>query len=223
MFVARISRGRTIREFVLGVLLIPAGFTFFWLSIFGNSALLIELSERGGEITSAVTTELPTALFVFLEHLPQKSLASLLAMVLIVTFFVTSSDSGSLVIDIITSGGKEDPPKWQRIFWAVSEGVIASVLLVAAAHCKPPPSAAHCRLQLLCCSCATGSIRGCSAKKTPGVKGRDRNDSAYPNADENTQKFAICRRQERTYPDGGHDVQFDSLGPTIAIILSMTA
>jgi choline/glycine/proline betaine transport protein len=131
MFVARISRGRTIREFVLGVLLIPAGFTFFWLSIFGNSALLIELSERGGEITSAVTTELPTALFVFLEHLPLTSLASLLAMVLIVTFFVTSSDSGSLVIDIITSGGKEDPPKWQRIFWAVSEGVIASVLLVA--------------------------------------------------------------------------------------------
>ena len=78
-----------------------------------------------------MTTELPTALFVFLEHLPQTSLASLLAMVLIVTFFVTSSDSGSLVIDIITSGGKEDPPKWQRIFWAMSEGVIASVLLVA--------------------------------------------------------------------------------------------
>jgi choline/glycine/proline betaine transport protein len=131
MFIARISRGRTIREFILGVLLIPAGFTFLWLSVFGNSALFIELGAQGGEIVSAVTTEMPTALFVFLERLPLTTLVSLLATLLIVTFFVTSSDSGSLVIDIITSGGNEDPPTWQRVFWAIAEGVVASVLLLA--------------------------------------------------------------------------------------------
>jgi choline/glycine/proline betaine transport protein len=131
MFIARISRGRTIREFILGVLFIPAGFTFLWFSVFGNSALFIELSAQGGEIVSAVTTHMPTALFVFLERLPFTTLASLLATLLIVTFFVTSSDSGSLVIDIITSGGNEDPPIWQRVFWAIAEGVVASVLLLA--------------------------------------------------------------------------------------------
>lgn len=131
MFIARISRGRTLREFILGVLFIPAGFTFLWFSIFGNSALFIELGDSGGEITSAVISDMPTALYVFLERLPSAPLVSLLATVLIVTFFVTSSDSGSLVIDIITSGGNENPPIWQRIFWAVSEGIVASVLLLA--------------------------------------------------------------------------------------------
>ena len=131
MFIARISRGRTVREFILGVLFVPAGFTFLWFSIFGNSALFIELGDSGGEITSAVIADMPTALYVFLERLPLAPLVSMLATVLIVTFFVTSSDSGSLVIDIITSGGNENPPIWQRIFWAVSEGVVASVLLLA--------------------------------------------------------------------------------------------
>lgn len=131
MFIARISRGRTIREFILGVLFIPAGFTFLWLSIFGNSALFIELGEQGREITTAVLSDMPTALYVFLERLPWTTVVSLLATMLVVTFFVTSSDSGSLVIDIITSGGDEDPPTWQRIFWAISEGVVASVLLLA--------------------------------------------------------------------------------------------
>jgi choline/glycine/proline betaine transport protein len=131
MFIARISRGRTIREFILGVLLIPAGFTFLWLSIFGNSALFIELAEGGGQIAQAAIDDMPTALFVMLEHLPMTTITSMLATLLIVTFFVTSSDSGSLVIDIITSGGNEDPPVWQRVFWALSEGVVASVLLIA--------------------------------------------------------------------------------------------
>lgn len=131
MFIARISRGRTIREFILGVLLIPAGFTFLWLSIFGNSALFIELGTSGGDISEAAINDMPTALFVLLESLPLTTIVSMLATLLIVTFFVTSSDSGSLVIDIITSGGNEDPPTWQRIFWAISEGIVASVLLVA--------------------------------------------------------------------------------------------
>lgn len=131
MFIARISKGRTIREFILGVLFIPAGFTFFWLSIFGNSALFIELSEPGRAISTAVLTDMPTALYVFLERLPWTIIVSLLATLLVITFFVTSSDSGSLVIDIITSGGNSNPPTWQRVFWAISEGIVASVLLVA--------------------------------------------------------------------------------------------
>lgn len=131
MFIARISRGRTIREFVAGVLLVPSGFTFMWLTFFGNTALSLELQGLGGGIATAVQNDMPTAIFVLLEQLPWTTFMSLLTTVLVVTFFVTSSDSGSLVIDIITSGGAEDPPVWQRVFWAISEGVVAAVLLVA--------------------------------------------------------------------------------------------
>jgi len=131
MFIARISRGRTIREFIIGVLLVPTGFTFLWLTLFGNTALYLELAGLGENITTAVEQDMPTAIFVLLEQLPWTPVMSLLTTMLIVTFFVTSSDSGSLVIDIITSGGVEDPPVWQRVFWAISEGVVAAVLLVA--------------------------------------------------------------------------------------------
>lgn len=131
MFIARISRGRSIREFVAGVLLVPSGFTFMWLTFFGNTALSLELQGMGAGISAAVEQDMPTAVFVLLEQLPWTTLMSLLTTVLVVTFFVTSSDSGSLVIDIITSGGAEDPPVWQRVFWAISEGVVAAVLLVA--------------------------------------------------------------------------------------------
>ena len=131
MFIARVSRGRTIREFVIGVLLMPAGFTFIWLSIFGNSALFLELAGSGVGISEAVVNDMPTALFVLLQHLPWTSAVSFVAIILIVIFFVTSSDSGSLVIDIITSGGNEKAPVWRRVFWAVSQGVVASVLLLA--------------------------------------------------------------------------------------------
>ena len=131
MFIARVSRGRTIREFVIGVLLMPAGFTFIWLSIFGNSALFLELAGSGVGISEAVVNDMPTALFVLLQHLPWTSAVSFVAIILIVIFFVTSSDSGSLVIDVITSGGNENAPVWRRVFWAVSQGVVASVLLLA--------------------------------------------------------------------------------------------
>ena len=130
MFIARISKGRTIREFILGVLLVPTGFTFLWLSIFGNSALFIELGAEGGNISAATLGDMPTALFVLLEQLPWTALVSMIAILLIVTFFVTSSDSGSLVIDTITSGGNKNAAVWQRVFWAVSQGIVASVLLV---------------------------------------------------------------------------------------------
>lgn len=130
MFIARVSRGRTIREFIVGVLFVPVGFTFMWLTFFGNAAIDMAMNGTANDITTAVAENMPVALFAFFEHLPFTAIVSSVATVLVVTFFVTSSDSGSLVIDIITSGGNEDPPVWQRIFWAVTEGLVASVLLL---------------------------------------------------------------------------------------------
>ena len=130
MFIARVSRGRTIREFVIGVLLVPSGFTFLWFTIFGNTALNMELAGTA-EMVGAVQDNVAVALFQFLGHLPFAGISMTIATLLVVTFFVTSSDSGSLVIDIITSGGEPEPPVWQRVFWAVTEGVVAAVLLLA--------------------------------------------------------------------------------------------
>ncbi len=132
MFIARVSRGRTIRQFVLGVLIVPVGFTFMWMTFFGNTALHMILEQGITQLADAVAADTSVALFRFFEHLPLSTLASLLATVLVVTFFVTSSDSGSLVVDMLTSGGTdEETPVWQRIFWSVAEGVIAAALLVA--------------------------------------------------------------------------------------------
>ncbi|MGB3612076.1 MAG: choline BCCT transporter BetT [Cellvibrio sp.] len=132
MFIARISRGRTIREFVIGVLLVPVGFTFMWMTFFGNNALHMIINQNITQIADAVAADTSVALFQFLEYLPLSSVSSLLATVLVITFFVTSSDSGSLVVDMLTSGGtNEDTPVWQRIFWSVSEGCIAAGLLLA--------------------------------------------------------------------------------------------
>jgi choline/glycine/proline betaine transport protein len=131
MFIARVSRGRTIREFVIGVLLVPVGFTFIWMTVFGNTAIWLDMGIAGGEIAKAVSADSSTAIFRMLEFLPLTKLLSGLAILLVITFFVTSSDSGSLVIDIITSGGDDDPPTWQRVFWALTEGIVAAVLLLA--------------------------------------------------------------------------------------------
>ncbi|PKQ01365.1 MAG: choline transporter, partial [Alphaproteobacteria bacterium HGW-Alphaproteobacteria-12] len=130
MFIARISRGRTIREFVIGVLLVPSGFTFLWFTIFGNTALAMQL-DGSAQMVDAVQADVAVALFQFLGHLPFAGISMTIATLLVVTFFVTSSDSGSLVIDIITSGGEPEPPVWQRVFWAVTEGAVAAVLLLA--------------------------------------------------------------------------------------------
>jgi choline/glycine/proline betaine transport protein len=89
------------------------------------------MMENGGTIVGAVEQNMPTAIFVFLDMLPWPTLMSVVAVLLVITFFVTSSDSGSLVIDIIASGGNLNPPIWQRIFWAMSEGTVATVLLLA--------------------------------------------------------------------------------------------
>ena len=129
MFIARISKGRTVREFLLSVLLVPTLLTFIWLTIFGNTALYQEMVLRYG-IVDAVNENVAVALFVMFQNLPLSFFTSLLGVLLIITFFVTSSDSASLVIDIITAGGNTNPPTIQRIFWAVTEGLVAIVLLV---------------------------------------------------------------------------------------------
>jgi choline/glycine/proline betaine transport protein len=129
MFIARISKGRSVREFLLSVLLIPTLLTFVWLTIFGNTALYQEM-VLGHDIVNAVNENVAVALFVLLQNLPLSFFTSLLGVLLVITFFVTSSDSASLVIDIITAGGNTNPPTIQRIFWATTEGLVAIVLLV---------------------------------------------------------------------------------------------
>lgn len=129
MFIARISRGRTVREFVFGVLLTPAIFTFFWFTVFGNTALWLE--QGGAGLAAIVEDDFPIALFAMLEMLPYGApLFTGIALIVVFLFFVTSSDSGSLVVDQITAGGRTDSPVKQRIFWALTEGAIAGVLLI---------------------------------------------------------------------------------------------
>jgi choline/glycine/proline betaine transport protein len=130
MFIARISRGRTIREFITGVLLVPALFTFLWMTVFGNTAIALDLSGAA-PIAQTVADNMPVALFEVMEQLPFSLFASGLVTLLVITFFVTSADSGALVIDMITSGAAPNPPVWQRIFWAICAGVVAAVLLLA--------------------------------------------------------------------------------------------
>lgn len=131
MFIAMVSKGRTIREFVLGVLLVPVGFTFMWMTFFGGTALHMIMVQGITELADAVAADTAVALFQFLEHLPFSSITAILATLLVVTFFVTSADSGSLVVDRLTSGGKGESPVWQRIFWAVIQGILAAGLLLA--------------------------------------------------------------------------------------------
>lgn len=131
IFIARISRGRTIREFLFGVIFVPTLFTFFWMTVFGNSAISLVLNSGYQELVSVVNENVPVALFKFFEYFPFSTFLTGLGLMLVVTFFVSSSDSGSLVIDTLASGGAEEPPVWQRIFWAVLEGVVAATLLAA--------------------------------------------------------------------------------------------
>lgn len=127
MFIARISRGRTVREFILGVLIVPALVTFFWITAFGSTGIhYILLGDDS--LLHAVDADIATALFVFLENFPLAAVLNVVAIVLIAGFFITSSDSGSLVVDSLTSGGRTDSPVGQRVFWALSEGAIAAVL-----------------------------------------------------------------------------------------------
>lgn len=127
MFIARVSRGRTVREFLIAVLLVPTLVTLVWMSAFGGTALY-QASNGVGELANGIG-DVSLAMFHMLEQLPLTSITSTLAIILVLVFFITSSDSGSLVIDSITAGGKTDAPKGQRVFWAALEGIIAGVLL----------------------------------------------------------------------------------------------
>ena len=127
MFIARVSRGRTVREFLISVLLIPSLVCVLWMSVFGGAALQQVVADA---YTAAQDADLPLQLFRMLDALPLAGLTSIIGIVLVVVFFVTSSDSGSLVIDTITSGGKVDAPAAQRVFWACFEGAVAIVLLL---------------------------------------------------------------------------------------------
>ncbi|MEJ2005472.1 MAG: BCCT family transporter, partial [Cyclobacteriaceae bacterium] len=128
MFIARVSKGRTVREFIMGVLMVPSLLTFLWMTVFGGSGIWLELT--GVSIGDSIVNNLSTSLFVLLEQFPLAMISSGIAVLLVINFFVTSSDSGSLVIDSITAGGKLNTPVAQRIFWAVMEGTVAAVLLI---------------------------------------------------------------------------------------------
>ena len=130
LFIARISKGRTVRQMVLGVLLIPTAFSFVWLGAFGGAAIYVQ-QVLGGNIQTIVSEQGQAyAMFAMLDSFPLTTITSIVAITLVTTFFVTSSDSGSLVIDHLTSGGKHDVPRTQRVFWAVTEGAVAATLLV---------------------------------------------------------------------------------------------
>ncbi|WP_427026099.1 BCCT family transporter [Aureimonas ureilytica] len=131
MFIARISRGRTVREFVVGVLFVPSAFTFFWMTVFGNTAISLDMGEAAGAISRAVAADISVSLFQFFEHLPLTMITSALSCALVAIFFVTSADSGSMVIDTIAAGGNSDTPVWQRIYWCALEGAVAAALLLA--------------------------------------------------------------------------------------------
>ncbi|WP_289049955.1 BCCT family transporter [uncultured Psychrobacter sp.] len=137
VFIARISRGRTIREFVFGVLLIPMTILFFWFTTFGGVAIQMELlAGMNPEVVSpglvaAVQADYGSAIFKLVEYYPLTKPITLLIVVMIVLWFVTSSDSASFVIDMLTAGGDTNPPKIQRLFWALMQGLIAAILLAA--------------------------------------------------------------------------------------------
>ncbi|QXO16396.1 MULTISPECIES: BCCT family transporter [Vibrio] len=128
MFIARVSRGRTVREFLFAVIFVPTLLTLLWMAIYGGIAL-DQVANKVGELGANGLTDISLTLFQVYEQLPYGTAISIISVVLILIFFITSSDSGSLVIDSITAGGKIDAPVPQRIFWASVEGAIAAVML----------------------------------------------------------------------------------------------
>jgi len=126
MFIARVSRGRTVREFLLAVLLIPSLACVLWMTVFGTTAI----QQFIGGYEDVANAALPLQLFTMLDVLPWAQVTSFIGIVLVVVFFVTSSDSGSLVIDTIAAGGKVNAPTPQRIFWCTFEGLVAIALIL---------------------------------------------------------------------------------------------
>lgn len=128
MFIARVSKGRTLREFIAGVLIVPTVITAIWMAVFGGIAI-DQVANSIGSLGANGITEASMTTFQMIEQLPLANIVSVIGIALVLIFFITSSDSGSLVIDSITAGGKIDAPVPQRIFWATIEGAIAAALL----------------------------------------------------------------------------------------------
>jgi BCCT family betaine/carnitine transporter len=127
MFIARVSRGRTVREFMVSVLIVPSLACVLWMTVFGGTAISQVIRDGYQEVVSAA---LPLQIFLMLDALPLKQITSFLAIVLVVIFFVTSSDSGSMVVDAISAGGKVESPVPQRVFWCAFEGLVAIALIL---------------------------------------------------------------------------------------------
>ncbi|MCU4295636.1 BCCT family transporter [Brevibacterium permense] len=131
VFIARISRGRTVREFIAGVLLVPSIVGFFWFSVLGGTGIYRQIFGSGDLVDPDEGVVAERVLFDVLGDLPLGSILSVIAIILVAIFFITSSDSGSLVVDMLASGGHPNPPIWSRVLWALMEGAIAIALLVA--------------------------------------------------------------------------------------------
>lgn len=129
LFIARVSRGRTIRQFVIGVMLAPAGFTLMWMTFFGNTAIDLIMTKGATALATTVQSDVSLALFKFLEYFPFSSVLSGVATIMVIIFFVTSADSGAMVVDMLASGGDDNTPIWQRIFWSSIMGLVAIALL----------------------------------------------------------------------------------------------
>jgi BCCT family betaine/carnitine transporter len=132
MFIARVSRGRTVREFMICVLLIPSVVSVIWMTAFGGTAIEQVVTNEGSAVREYVIASYSPELSLFgmLSELPLAAITSTIAVILVIVFFVTSSDSGSLVIDTITAGGKVNAPVSQRVFWCTFEGLVAIALLL---------------------------------------------------------------------------------------------
>ncbi len=131
LFIARVSRGRTIREFILGVLFVPAGFTFMWMTVFGNSAIDMILNQGITSLSDVISTDVSLALFAFLEQLPFSTVFIYIGLAMIVIFFITSADSGALVMDMLCAYGEGSKGLRYRVFWSAGAGVVAVALLLA--------------------------------------------------------------------------------------------
>ena len=160
MFIARVSRGRSVREFITCVLIIPTLASAIWMTIFGGTAIqqLIESASDAAVFGYVIDSYVPElSLFSMLSELPLAGITSILAIVLVIVFFVTSSDSGSLVIDTITAGGKINAPVSQRVFWVIFEGLVPlrCCWAVASWRCRRPRSLPGCHSPSCCCWRAT--------------------------------------------------------------------
>lgn len=130
IFIARISRGRTVRQFIAGVMLVPTLVGFLWFSVMGGSGLFRQLFGAG-DLVEDGAVHVESALFQVLGDLPFGMIFSVIGILLVAIFFITSSDSGSLVVDMLASGGHPNPPVWSRVVWAALEGAVAIALLIA--------------------------------------------------------------------------------------------